>query len=84
MNDKQASLRNLQQADFVMLEAGLYLNGYPTCREALEYFEKAKCDAKSARCAHEEKFGPLTLSSAGGDTCWTWVASPLPWEWEAN
>ena len=34
MTDKQSALRRLKQADFVLLEAGLYLNGYPTCMEA--------------------------------------------------
>ena len=41
-------------------------------------------EAKAARRAYEEAYGPLTLSSAGGDHCFGWNKSPLPWEWEAN
>lgn len=84
MTDKQMAMKKLQQADFALLETGLYLNGYPSCMEALAYFEEAKREAHTARCAYEEKFGPLTLSSAGGDNCWNWTAAPLPWELEAN
>lgn len=84
MNEKQMAMRNLQQADFVLLETGLYLNGYPTCREALAYFEEAKKAAHAARCAYEDRFGPLMMSAAGGENCWNWTAAPLPWEWEAN
>lgn len=84
MTDKQTALCKVRQADFVLLEAGLYLNGYPTCMEALDYFKKAKAEAKAARCAYEEAYGPLTLSSAGGEHCFDWNKSPLPWEWEAN
>lgn len=84
MTDKQSALRLLQQADFALLETGLYLNGYPTCIEALAYFEKAKKEAKTARLEYEVKYGPLTLSAAGGETCFDWNKAPLPWEWEAN
>lgn len=84
MTDKQSALRRLQQADFVLLEAGLYLNGYPTCMEALAYFEEAKQAADAARCAYQKNWGPLTLSAAGGEDCFDWNKSPLPWEWEAN
>ncbi len=84
MTEKQMAMKKLQQADFVLLETGLYLNGYPHCREALAYYEEAKKAACAARCAYEEQFGPLMLSSAGGENCWNWTAAPLPWEWEAN
>ena len=84
MNEKQMAMRKVQQADFVLLEAGLYLNGYPSCREALAYFEEAKIAACGARTAYEEKYGPLMLISAGGENCWNWNMAPLPWELEAN
>ena len=84
MNEKQMAMKKLQQADFAVLETGLYLNGYPSCREALNYYEDAKKSARAARCAYEEQFGPLTLISAGGENCWNWNMAPMPWEWEAN
>ena len=84
MMDQQTALCKVRQADFVLLEAGLYLNGYPNCTEALDYFKQAREEAKAARRASEEAYGPLTLSSAGGDHCFDWNKSPLPWEWEAN
>ena len=84
MNDKQIALGKVREADFVLLEAGLYLDGYPCCMDALDYFKKAKADAKAARLAYEEAYGPLTVLSAGGDGCYDWNKSPLPWEWEAN
>lgn len=84
MTEKHMAMKKLQQADFALLETGLYLNGYPTCTEALAYFEEAKKAAHAARCAYENQYGPLTLSSAGGDHCWNWSAAPMPWELEAN
>ena len=84
MSEKQMAMKKLQQADFVLLETGLYLNGYPTCREALQYYDEAKKAAKAARCAYEESYGPLKLISAGGENCWNWTVAPLPWELEAN
>lgn len=84
MTDKQMALRKVQQADFALLETGMYLNGYPTCMEALSHLAKIQKEAKAARCAYEEAYGPLTLTSAGGENCFDWNKSPLPWEWEAN
>ena len=84
MNEKQMAMRRVQQADFVLLETALYLNGYPSCKEALAYFEEAKKSACSARSAYEEKYGPLMLTSAGGENCWNWNMAPMPWELEAN
>ena len=65
-----------------MNEAGLYLDSHPTCREALAYFEKHKKEHDDAVREYEDKYGPLTLSSAGGEKRWTWVTEPFPWEGE--
>ena len=46
--------------------------------------EEAKQAADAARCAYQKNWGPLTLSAAGGEDCFDWNKSPLPWEWEAN
>ena len=84
MSEKQMAMKKVQQADFVLLETALYLDGYPSCREALAYFEEAKKAAGAVHAAYEEKFGPLMLMSAGGENCWNWNVAPMPWELEAN
>ncbi len=85
MSEQQKmQLGQLRQADFAMWETVLYLDGHPSCMEALRYFASAKDKAKAARRTYEEQYGPLTVFAAGGDTYFNWNEAPLPWEWEAN
>lgn len=89
MNNMQCSsrtmlLRKVQQHYFAMVDAGLYLDGHPNCRKALEYFERQRAAYESYVAEFEATYGPLTFKSgAVGDT-WCWIQGPWPWELEAN
>lgn len=84
MNDKDKLLRRIQAEDFVTLEAVLYLDGHPTNKKALAYYDKHRAIAKGLRDEYEGKYGPLTIY--GNNDCgnWHWIDRPWPWEREAN
>ncbi len=84
MTEHQSALQSLQAADFVLQEAGLYLNGHPDDQQGLTYFREAAENAITMRKSYEQLYGPLTLSAAGGEVIFDWNRNPLPWEWEAN
>lgn len=73
----------LRAVSFSMAEVVLYLDAYPQCEEALEYYNKLKCEQERLRKEIEESCGPLTSFGNNGDT-WKWTEGPWPWEPEAN
>ena len=81
MNNRENMLRAVQIADFELLEANLYLDAYPYCSKALEYFYSAREKANNARKHYEQHIGPLTANSNTGNS-WDWIDSPWPWECE--
>ena len=81
MKNREKMLKKVQIADFELIEANLYLDVYPYCQKALEYFYTAKDRADYLRKEFEEKYGPLTAN--GNQGCdWKWIESPWPWECE--
>ena len=74
-------MKNVQIADFELIEANLYLDVYPNCKKGLEYFYKARERATYLRKEYEEKYGPLTANSNMGKK-WDWIDSPWPWKCE--
>jgi len=75
--------KKLWELDFAMVETSLYLDAYPECKSALEYYCKLKEERKSVAEAVNEKCGPITAR----DNCcasWDWVKTPWPWEYDAN
>lgn len=76
-------LHDVQKTGFALLEANLYLNAYPECPEALEYFAEMKAQHAEARSAYEKHCGPLTATSCENES-WQWVKTPWPWELGVN
>lgn len=81
--DRKELLHNVQKTSFALVEANLYLDAYPECTEALEYFGEIKAENEAARKAYEEHCGPLTATSNYNDS-WQWVKTPWPWEIGVN
>ena len=77
--DREALLRKIQELSFVKTELELYLDAYPTNRDALQkYYETV--DALSALTErYEATYGPLTAKGTQGGT-WTWIDGPWPWQ----
>lgn len=72
--------KKLQMIDFAMVDTALYLNAYPECQKALEYYNQLRKERK----AIEDSMGH-TLSRVNSDgTKWEWVHGPWPWELDAN
>lgn len=80
MTEKQRLMRKVQSCSFALVEANLYLDTHPTCRDGLEYFKKHKEEYEQAVKAYEEKYGPLTARASENDRRWAWVSEPFPWE----
>ena len=81
---KSALLKEIQAEDFALYETVLYLDAHPSCQSALSYYRQHKDASLALRAQYEELYGPLTIYGNDSATCWHWVDSPWPWEYEAN
>lgn len=76
-------LKEIQQLNFMMIEAGLFLNNQPDCEEAKEAFSKYQCLHREARDEYEKCYGPLTYDGVNAERDgWSWIEGPWPWEVE--
>ena len=76
-------LKKIQEYNFMMIEAALYLNNQPCCEAAQEAFAKYRKLYLETLAEYEECYGPLTYG--GADVMrdgWKWVNTPWPWEVE--
>lgn len=80
MTDKQKAMRKVQSAGFALVEANLYLDSHPTCKDGLAYFAKHKKIYDDAVEEYEGRFGPLTPHASDNEKKWEWVTKPFPWE----
>ncbi len=81
--DCKELLKKLRAIDFSIVDTVLYLDAYPECKAALEYYCKLIEERKPIAEAIKKKCGPVTIRDNGCDT-WDWVKCPWPWEFEAN
>jgi spore coat protein JB len=79
-SEKQKLLRKLQAARFALIEANLYLDSHPTCREGLSYFRGKQEELKKLTDEYQSKYGPLTAAAASAEERWDWVSTAFPWE----
>ena len=84
MTRESAFLKDIQAEDFALYETVLYLNGHPTCPEALAYYGQQRSKIKEMKKQYESTCGPLTVYGNCDQNCWQWVSTPWPWEKEAN
>lgn len=80
MSEKQRLLRKVQATAFSLVEANLYLDSHPTCKDGLAYFDEHRKAHENAVREYEEKFGPLTARASDTSRKWEWVTTPFPWE----
>lgn len=73
-------LRKIQEIDFSLYETVLYLDVYPTCREALAYYHDLHARRLALAAQYEREVGPLTAFQNQSKTSWDWVKSPWPWQ----
>lgn len=75
---KERLLRTIDAYSFMAYEALLYLDAYPSSREALECYNKYKRLENRARKEYESRFGWLTAPEEA--TSWEWTNGPWPWQ----
>lgn len=81
----QALLRRLQALDFSIVDTVLYLDAYPDCQNALDYYRKlvSERDALKRSLAENCK-RPVTNFENASNDAWDWTNGPWPWEAAAN
>ncbi len=77
-------MKKLKTVDFAIIETALYLDAYPKCRKALEYYRQLIKERETLAEAINSKCGPMTIRDNNDCSEWSWVAGPWPWEPEAN
>ena len=81
--NREAMLKRVQEAEFVLADLNLFLNTHPENQMALEMFRRYQAIHEKAAAEYEALFGPLTAGSADTTQGWGWVQTPWPWEMEA-
>ena len=79
MNKEKMLLDKIQQYDFAVQEASLFLNSHPDDHCAMDYYRYFKELLKEAKHEYDKDFGPLTSRSNHADQ-WKYVYGPWPWE----
>ena len=76
-------LDRLRAVDFALNETVLYLDAYPTCREAMALYKNLVAERRQLVETYEGQCGPLTMyGNVSGS--WDWTDGPMPWEADAN
>ena len=76
-------MKRLQTVDFSLVDTVLYLDAYPHCKKALDYYHKLLAERESILASLASMGVPTTSFGNTSDT-WVWTNSPWPWEYEAN
>ncbi|MGI5893699.1 MAG: spore coat protein CotJB [Candidatus Merdivicinus sp.] len=79
--NKKKLLREIQQCNFALVEANLYLDTHPEDQEAIQYFKKAQKRLSGHLAEFEEKYGKISANT-DGKLRWAWVDEPWPWQME--
>lgn len=74
----------LRALDFAIQETVLYLDAYPKCTEALNYYHQLIKERQQVCDHYEKNCGPLTIYGNVSNTSWDWISDPWPWEADAN
>ena len=82
--DCNSLLKKILAVDFSLQETVLYLDAYPHCSDALNYYHQLKELREKLVSEYCSKCGALTNLSNESKTEWIWIRSPWPWEADAN
>ncbi|RHW34147.1 spore coat protein CotJB [Neobacillus notoginsengisoli] len=75
-------MRQIQAADFVLVELTLYLDTHPDDENALQQFKQYSDFSRKIKQEFEQKYGPLLqfgVSNNPGPR-WDWGSGPWPWQ----
>ena len=77
-------MKKLKAVDFAIIDTALYLDAYPKCKKALEYYRQLTKERAMLAEAINGKCGPITVRDNESCSEWTWATGPWPWEADAN
>ncbi len=80
MNERKLLMNKVQKYSFTLKELNLYLDTHPSCRRALDMFEKYRKLRDAAIKEYNEKYGPLIPEQSSDSNHWAWIDEPWPWE----
>lgn len=80
MTPREQLMRKIQQLDFTLVDAGLYLNSHPKDQNALHFFKHQQKEYQKAVQEYTAKYGPLCFKDGMYQDSWTWIDGPWPWE----
>ena len=72
--------RKLQAVNFALYDVILYLDAYPDCRKALDYYHNLLEMQRKLVAEYESKYGPVTAFGNESKESWLWTTTPWPWE----
>ena len=78
--NRENLLREIQAADFALIELNLYLDTHPYEQRTVTIYKNMLQRAKMLRDTYERLYGPLTITSPHVRCPWQWIDSPWPWE----
>ena len=82
--EERQMMKQVQEADFVVVELTLYTNTHPDDAESLEQWREAIKKAAGVRRKYENRYGPLSLLSVPSEQAiemgWRWNQPPWPWQ----
>ena len=78
-NLRKQLTEKLRQVDFSIYETVLYLDAYPDCCEAKNYYHQLVKERKEVAHAYEKTCGPLCAMGNVSTSTWDWTRAPWPW-----
>ncbi len=79
MTNRQALMKKLAAAQFVLFDLHLYLDTHPGDIQTLSLYKKFESRYLMLKREYEENFGNITMLGAHGVE---WLKDPWPWETE--
>jgi len=83
MSERERLMKNLQIADFALIDTVLYLDTHPSDKAALNYYDRLKQIRQTRADEYISKFGPLNNTNVESSDMFSWVDNPWPWEVDA-
>lgn len=77
-------MKKISMLDFAIAETVLYLDAYPECTAALDYYHRLIEQREAYAKEYQSKCGPITNQGVRSCDGWSWVKGPWPWEYDAN
>ena len=78
-------IKRLQALDFSIVDTVLYLDAYPHCQKALDFYHELIAEREElVRILETQYHTPITSFGNCAVDHWDWTAGPWPWELGAN